>query len=119
VTVAVKLIQQLPVIIEQRASGDEPDGRGRADCAREALRGGPELSQAHRQRKDAALSARGMTGWIGAFGAFAPPAATSDPALLPASPSRAAGAAPGDPWSLPGADEVVAVLAQMVLPLAA
>ena len=63
------------------------------------------------------LSAHGMTGWMRAFGAFAPAAATSS--VLGPSSATGVGAPPTDAWSLPGADQVVAVLAQMVLPLAA
>jgi hypothetical protein len=55
------------------------------------------------------LCARGMVGWMSAVGSLA------------ASPSSAEGCEPpnGRPVSLPAADQVVAVLTQMVLPLAA
>ena len=54
------------------------------------------------------LSARGMVAWMSTVGEAAPPASagTADPALVTPLP-------PAD------ADQVVAVLAQMVLPLAA
>ena len=66
------------------------------------------------------LSARGMTGWISAFGQLAAPA----PGTLAAGPAPTSSSErcelPADrAVSLPGADQVVAVLAQMVLPLAA
>jgi len=72
----------------------------------------------------AVLSARGMTGWMSAFSKLAPPV------LAPAAGAEAADGAqasasgscdpPADrPASLPDADQVVAVLAQMTLALAA
>jgi len=65
------------------------------------------------------LSARGMTGWMRAFGELAPPApggptAAVTPLFTPESPKSPA----GRPVSLPQA-EVVAVLAQMTLAIAA
>lgn len=52
------------------------------------------------------LCARGMAGWMNAFGELAPP--------------TPAGNAPADrPGPLPDADQVVAVLAQMTLAIAA
>ena len=68
------------------------------------------------------LSARGMTGWMSAFGELAAPVvggtgATTGPA--PRSSADSCDAPNAQTVSLPGADQVVQVLAQMVLPLAA
>ena len=62
------------------------------------------------------LSARGMTGWMETFSEFASPAdaTATSAALSDRCPSPA-----GRPEPLLDADQVVAVLAQMVLPLAA
>jgi hypothetical protein len=59
------------------------------------------------------LFARGMVGWMSAFGSLAPP--------TPASSAQGAAADPVPAGTLPSreADEVVAVLAQMTLALAA
>ena len=69
------------------------------------------------------LSARGMTAWMSAVGELAPPASggtAAPPALRRGSRLRAASApSAGQTVSLPGVDQVVAVLTQMVLPLAA
>jgi hypothetical protein len=69
------------------------------------------------------LSGRGMTAWISAVGELAPPAnATTTAAADVASRFSSAGReAPSAETtvSLPGVDQVVAVLTQMVLPLAA
>jgi hypothetical protein len=67
------------------------------------------------------LCARGMVGWISAVGSFAPPASGGTAVVCAAAPSSAEGGEPpgGRPVSLPAADQVVAVLTQMVLPLAA
>ena len=67
------------------------------------------------------LSARGMTVWMSAVAELAPPAAAR---RAPPPPRRAPASAgsertAGQPAALPGADQVVAVLTQMVLPLAA
>jgi hypothetical protein len=56
------------------------------------------------------LSARGMVGWMSAAGSLAPPAPAGTPNAKPA---------PVTPLPAHDADQVVAVLAQMVLPLAA
>jgi len=66
------------------------------------------------------LCARGIAGWMNAFGELASPPATAGAAEgAPASTCRG-GQAPADrAGSLPDADQIVAVLAQMVLPLAA
>jgi hypothetical protein len=65
------------------------------------------------------LCARGMVGWLSAVGSLAPPASGGTAAVC-AAPSSAEGEPPsGRPVSLPAADQVVAVLTQMVLPLAA
>jgi hypothetical protein len=67
------------------------------------------------------LSARGIVGWISAFGDLAAPApatGTAGPAAL-ASSSASCSAPSGRPVSLPDADQVVAVLAQMTLAIAA
>jgi hypothetical protein len=63
------------------------------------------------------LCTRGMVGWMSAVGALAP--ASGIGGGMP--PSSAEGGQPpsGRPVSLPAADQVVAVLTQMVLPLAA
>ena len=58
------------------------------------------------------LSARGMTAWMGAFGSLLAPAPPADGAHV-------VGDAPIEPISSREADKVVAVLCQMVLPLAA
>jgi len=67
------------------------------------------------------LSARGMTAWMSAFGELAPPAlctAGADAGAV-ASTSEGCEQPAGLPVALPAADQVVAVLTQMVLPLAA
>lgn len=62
------------------------------------------------------LCARGMAGWMNAFGELAPPTpAGNAPAF-----ASAGREAPADrPGPLPDADQVVAVLAQMTLAIAA
>lgn len=68
------------------------------------------------------LSAWGIAGWMNAFGALAPPAAAGASEGSGSAPAFTAASCdpPADrPVSLPDADQVVAVLAQMVLPLAA
>jgi hypothetical protein len=66
------------------------------------------------------LSAGGMAGWMSAFGELAPaPNGLGDPGRAPPFSSEGCQAQPGGPVSLPGADQVVAVLAQMTLALAA
>ena len=66
------------------------------------------------------LSARGMTAWMSAVGEIAPPAGRATAAADVASRFASAGRdAPAGEVSLPGVDQVVAVLTQMVLPLAA
>lgn len=68
------------------------------------------------------LSARGIVAWIGAFGELAPAASAGAGAAglaPPSSPSGSCSAPTGRPVSLPGADQVVAVLAQMTLAIAA
>jgi hypothetical protein len=69
------------------------------------------------------LCARGMAGWMSAFGEFAPPTpggtGTGTAGTAPPSSSEGREARAGRPVSLPGADQVVAVLAQMTLALAA
>ena len=70
----------------------------------------------------AVLSARGMTAWMSAVGELAPPASGATGAAEVASRFASAGCAPPSAEttvSLPGVDQVVAVLTQMVLPLAA
>jgi hypothetical protein len=62
------------------------------------------------------LCARGMAGWMSAFGELAPP---SPAGPAPPSSSGSCSAPTGRPVSLPGADQVVAVLAQMTLAIAA
>ena len=67
------------------------------------------------------LRARGMVGWMSAVGSLAPPAGGGTVAVDAVAPSQPEGDGPssGPPVSLPAADQVVAVLTQMVLPLAA
>jgi hypothetical protein len=67
------------------------------------------------------LSTRGMTAWMSAFGALAPPilgaAGAALGAVAPVSEGREP---PADQLvALPDTEQVVAVLTQMVLPLAA
>ena len=67
------------------------------------------------------LSARGTVGWISAFGDLAPPAPAGPRGAGPAPPSSSGNdsAPAGQSVSLRGADQVVAVLAQMTLAIAA
>jgi hypothetical protein len=70
------------------------------------------------------LSARGVVGWMSAFGQLASlvPAPAAGTGAVERALASTAGSCdpPADrPVSLPHADQVVAVLAQMVLPLAA
>jgi hypothetical protein len=66
------------------------------------------------------LCAGGMAGWMSALGELAPPAPGATGAAGPPSSSDGREAPSGRPVSeLPGADQVVAVLAQMTLALAA
>jgi hypothetical protein len=67
------------------------------------------------------LCARGMTGWMSALGQLAPPApgGTGAAGSAPTSSAERCEALADRAVSLPDADRVVAVLAQMVLPLAA
>jgi hypothetical protein len=64
------------------------------------------------------LSARGMTAWMSAVGELAPPASRADAASRFSSAGREPRSAETTA-SLPCIDQVVAVLTQMVLPLAA
>ena len=80
------------------------------------------LTAGYERLRAAVLSARGMTGWMSAFGELAAPVvggtgATTGPA--PRSSADSCDAPNAQTVSLPGADQVVQVLAQMVLPLAA
>jgi hypothetical protein len=68
------------------------------------------------------LSARGMTGWMSTVGALAPPASGGTGAADVPSRFSSAGREPPSAEKtvpLPDVDQVVAVLTQMVLPLAA
>jgi len=67
------------------------------------------------------LSAHGIVGWMHALGELAPlaPAARAAEGAPAAGCGSCAPPPAGPPVSLPDADQVVAVLAQMVLPLAA
>jgi hypothetical protein len=68
------------------------------------------------------LCARGMTAWMSAVGELAPPASGATGAADVASRFSSAGREASSAEravSLPGVDQVVAVLTQMVLPLAA
>jgi hypothetical protein len=93
------------------------------------------LSEAYERLRDAVLAggaggfrlghgvlcARGMTAWMSAVAELAPPASATGAADV-ASRFSAAGREPPSAEktvSLPGVDQVVAVLTQMVLPLAA
>jgi hypothetical protein len=62
-----------------------------------------------------------MTAWMSAFGELAPPVGGTAGAATGAGVSASAGCErlAGLPVALPHADQVVAVLTQMVLPLAA
>jgi hypothetical protein len=67
------------------------------------------------------LSARGMTAWMTAVGELAPPVGGTAGAATVAGAPRCAGCErlAGQPVALPHAEQIVAVLTQMVLPLAA
>ena len=67
------------------------------------------------------LSARGMAAWISEFGGLAAPVAATASAAVGAVASSSEGCeqSVGLPVARPAADQVVAVLTQMVLPLAA
>jgi hypothetical protein len=67
------------------------------------------------------LSARGMTAWMTALGTLDAPVGATAGAAVGAGVSWAAGCEQpaGRQVAVPAADEVVAVLTQMVLPLAA
>jgi hypothetical protein len=105
------------------ADGDEPGGDvGALRDGYERLRSAVLSGSASGWRLGhGVLSARGMAGWMSAFHALAPPApgGTGAAGPVPRSSSDGREASTGPPVSLPGADQVVAVLAQMVLPLAA
>ena len=94
------------------------------------------LGEAYEQLRDAVLSsgaggwrlghgglrARGMMAWMTAVGELAPPASRATGAAGVASTSASTSDEPASAArtvALPGADQVVAVLTQMVLPLAA
>jgi hypothetical protein len=94
------------------------------------------LGEAYEQLRDAVLSsgaggwrlghgvlcARGMTAWMTVVGELAPPASRASGAVGVASTSASASDEPTSAArtaALPGADQLVAVLTQMVLPLAA
>jgi len=66
------------------------------------------------------LCTRGMVGWISTIGSLSPPATATTAVCAPRPCSTACDEPPSGPAaSLPAADQVVAVLTQMVLPLAA
>ena len=67
------------------------------------------------------LSARGMTVWMSAVAELAPPVGGTAGAATGAGAPASAGSerTAGQPAALPHADQIVAVLTQMVLPLAA
>jgi len=65
------------------------------------------------------LSARGMAGWMRAFGEFAVPAPGGTAVAASLSSAESLRSPAGQPVPLHDADQVVAVLTQMVLPLAA
>ncbi len=67
------------------------------------------------------LSARGMTVWMSAVAELAPPVGGTAGAATAAGAPASAGSerTAGQPAALPHADQIVAVLTQMVLPLAA
>jgi len=71
----------------------------------------------------AVLSAHGMTGWMSSFSAIASPAATAGMGgaadCAPASTAASSDPPHDRPGSLADTDQVVAVLAQMTLALAA
>ena len=96
---------------------------------------GGALGEAYEQLREAVLSsgaggwrlghgvlcARGMTAWMSAIGELAPPASRADVADVVSRFSSASREPPRAETmaSLPGVDQVVAVLTQMVLPLGA
>lgn len=65
------------------------------------------------------LAACGMVAWMSAFGEVVPSAPAGGSAAEPPSSPADRGAPATRPVSAPGAEQVVQVLAQMVLPLAA
>jgi hypothetical protein len=67
------------------------------------------------------LSARGMSAWMSAVGELAPPVGGAAGAATGAGAPASAGCErlAGQPVALPHAEQIVAVLTQMVLPLAA
>ena len=67
------------------------------------------------------LCARGMTAWMSAVGELAPPVGGTAGAATGAGVPASGGCErlAGQPVALPHADQIVAVLTQMVLPLAA
>jgi hypothetical protein len=91
------------------------------------------LSEAYERLRDAVLSggaggfrlghgvlcARGTAAWMIAVGEFAPPATGADGVASRFSSAGKEPARAERTASLPGVDQVVAVLTQMVLPLAA
>jgi hypothetical protein len=91
------------------------------------------LGEAYEQLRDAVLSsgaggwrlghgvlcARGMTAWMAAVGELAPPASRAAGGASTFASATCEPASAARTVSLPGADQVVAVLTQMVLPLAA
>jgi hypothetical protein len=91
------------------------------------------LSEAYERLRDAVLSsgaggwrlghgvlcARGTVAWMSAVGEFAPPATAAAAVASTLSSAGCESSGVEATVSLPGVDQVVAVLTQMVLPLAA
>ncbi len=102
------------------ADSDEPTDAGALSEAYERLReavlsggaGGWRLGHG-------VLSARGMTGWMTAVGELAPPASGATGVASRCAPAGCEPSSAEKTVLLPGVDQVVAVLTQMVLPLAA
>jgi hypothetical protein len=104
------------------ADGEESDGdTGALRAGYERLRAAVLAGGAGGWRLGhGVLCARGMAGWMSAFGELAAPASGGTAAgQAPPLSSGGCGAPGAQTVSLPDADEVVAVLTQMVLPLAA
>ena len=108
------------------ADSDEPRGdAGALSETYERLREAALSSSAGGWRLGhGVLSARGMTAWMSTVGELAPPASATGAAGADGVASRFSSAGREAPSaekkvSLPGVDQVVAVLTQMVLPLAA
>ena len=106
------------------ADSDEPTDAGALGEAYERLRDAVLSGGAGGWRLGhGVLSARGMTGWMTVVGELAPPVGVGGTAGAATGTETPASAGSeqtaGRPAALPDADQIVAVLTQMVLPLAA